>query len=246
MWCSNAPRSRTSKSAGRASAARCHWSPCTTNRASRRRWYMVSNGSALPKLDLQTCSYETLERFFTTLATMDLAVNESLRTALTEPNPQPLPLATPDRLPTTAPSGDPPRGWTITDIGDAMHGGIETGDDGVVTVYASGADIFAARDSFCFVSRPAASAADSLSVQVLSLLNSNIYAKAGVMARWGQEADAPFALVNVFPDGTVALCARDARGATAKEIKLPAGAIPPVNLRIAIDAGHAIGWFRRA
>src|SRR5205823_8948512 len=126
------------------------------------QWYMVTNATPLPKLDLQASSYEDLERFFTSLATMELAVNEPLRSALTEPNPQPLPLATPDPLPTTAPSGEPPQGWTAVDIGDAMRGGIETAADGVVTVYASGANIFHARDSFRFVSRPAESAAETL------------------------------------------------------------------------------------
>src|SRR5205814_9601527 len=111
---------------------------------------------------------------------------------------------------------------------------------------ASGASIFHELDSFRFVSRPAQSPAETFSAQVLLLLNSHAYAKAGVMARWGQEADAPFAMVNIFPDGTICLCARDARGATAKEIKLPAGATPPVDLRIAIDAGRATGSFRPA
>ena len=210
-------------------------------------WYMVTNGTALAKLDLQTASYEDLERFFISLATMDLAVNESLRQALTEPNPPPLPLATPDPLPTTAPSGEPPRGWTAVDIGEAMRGGIETAADGVVTVYASGANIFHASDSFRFVSRPAESATEALSAQVLSLINSHTYAKAGVMARWGLEPDAPFAMVNLFPDGTICLCGREARGAEAKEIKLPAaGATLPVDVRVAINSGHATGWFRPA
>jgi hypothetical protein len=212
------------------------------------QWYMVTNAGPLPKLDIQTASYEELARFFTSLATMDLAVNEPLRTALTEPNPAPLPLAAPDPLPTTAPSGEPPQGWTAVDIGDAMRGGIETtATDGVVTVYASGANIFHASDSFRFVSRPATSGAETFSAQVLSLLNSHAYAKAGVMARWGQEPDAPFAMVNIFPDGTVCLCGRDARGAEAKEIKLmSAGATPPVDLRIAIDSGRATGSYRAA
>jgi hypothetical protein len=67
------------------------------------------------------------------------------------------------------------------------------------------------------------------------------------MARWGQEPDAPFAMVNVFPDGTVCLCGRDVRGAEAKEIKLvSAGATPPVEVRIAIGSGRATGSFRLA
>ena len=68
-------------------------------------WYMVTNAAPLPKLDLQSSSYEEFERFFDSLATMELAVNEPLRKALTEPNPPPLPLSTPP--PTTAPTGSP-------------------------------------------------------------------------------------------------------------------------------------------
>lgn len=211
------------------------------------QWYIVTNAKPLAKLDLQSASYEDLAGFFESLATMELAVNEPLRTALTEPNPVPLPLAAPEPLPTTAPAGEPPQGWTAVDIGDAMRGGIERGSGGVVTVYASGANIFHTSDSFRFISRPAESASQTLTAQLLSLLNSHAYAKAGVMARWGQEPDAPFAMVNIFPDGTVCLCGRDRRAAEAKEIKLmSAGATPPVDLRIAIDSGHAKGWFRPA
>ena len=65
-------------------------------------WYMVTNAGPLEKLDLQSSSYDQLERFFDSLATMDLTVNESLRTALTEPNPPPLEL-----LPTTTTASQP-------------------------------------------------------------------------------------------------------------------------------------------
>jgi hypothetical protein len=211
------------------------------------QWYMITNEAPLPTLDLQTSSYEDFEGFFKSLATMELAVNQPLRTALTEPKPPPLPLSTPQPLPTTAPSGNPPEGFTAVDIGDAMPGGNETSPDGVLTVYASGANIFSANDSFRFISRPADSTNQTLVARVLSLLNSHAYAKAGVMARWGNESDAAFAMANIFPDGTVCLIGRDTRGAQAKEIKLAsAGATPPVDLRIVVDSGHATGSYRPA
>jgi hypothetical protein len=58
-------------------------------------WYAVTNTDPLPKLDLHTSSFEDFEKFFRSLATTPLSVNEPLRAALTTPNPEPLPLPRP-------------------------------------------------------------------------------------------------------------------------------------------------------
>ena len=42
-------------------------------------WCMATNAAPLPRVDLQNSSYEDLENFFTSLATMPLAVNDRLR-----------------------------------------------------------------------------------------------------------------------------------------------------------------------
>jgi endoglucanase len=66
-------------------------------------WYMVTNADDLPILDLHDSSYADFEAFFTNLATMELAVNEPLRNALTTAHPKRIPLYG-DEQPQTKPS----------------------------------------------------------------------------------------------------------------------------------------------
>ncbi len=113
----------------------------------------------------------------------------------------------------------------------------------MLILYAGGTDIFAEHDSFRFVSQPQQMRCD-LRAQVVSLLDSHIYAKAGLMARWGDSSDAPFAMVNAFPDGSIALCSRSAAGQAATETRVSAPLDWPIQLRLAVDAAKATGFYR--
>ena len=53
-------------------------------------WYCVSNAARLPRLNLDSSSYEEFEDFFAKLATISLAVDEPLMNALTRPDRMPL------------------------------------------------------------------------------------------------------------------------------------------------------------
>jgi regulation of enolase protein 1 (concanavalin A-like superfamily) len=138
---------------------------------------------------------------------------------------------------------DAPPGWAATDIGGAERGGASLNDKGVLTIYAGGADIFAAHDSFRFVSEPASKGTD-FSTRLLCMLDTDPYAKAGLMARWGHEPDAPFALVNAFPDGSVAMCSRPTRGAVAIEKHVQSGSTNDLELRLTVENSQAAGYFR--
>jgi endoglucanase len=209
-------------------------------------WHLVTNSDPLPKLNLQTSSYQDFEKFFSSMATIPLSVNEPLRDALTTPTPSPLPLAHFAAPPTTLPSSSEtlPAGWSADEIGDAAHGTTSTDSHGVMMIYAGGSDIFSTHDSFRFVFQPAQEPSE-LSARVLSLLDSNTYAKAGVMARWGNTADAPFAMVNINPAGQVALCSRPSKAASAVETRVEIGTTTNVDIRLKIEAGRATGFFRQ-
>ena len=212
-------------------------------------WSMVTNAVALPQLDLNNSSYEDFEKFFASMATMPLAVNERLRDALKTANPPELYLAKYPRLPAVAPTDPPasePEGYTSVDVGSATPGYTRVLGDGSVLVMGGGQDIFGATDNCRFVSRPEAGDSADARVTILSLMDSAEYAKAGVMARWG-EGDNPhaaMAMVNLFPDGTIALVTRPRAGAAAVEQKVAAGVQTPVELRLQIAAGRAIGMYR--
>jgi endoglucanase len=63
--------------------------------ANANTWYCASNANPIPKLDLNSSTYEDFEQFFSSLSTIPLAPNQPLLTALTEPAPEPLPMSAP-------------------------------------------------------------------------------------------------------------------------------------------------------
>lgn len=212
-------------------------------------WYMATNADPLPSLDLNNSSYEDLKNFFASLATIPLATNERLLNALTTAKPAPLYLASYPHLPEAPPADPPPSepdGYTSIDLGGATPGYTEALADGSVLVMGGGQDIFGASDSCRFVSHPANGSSAEVRATILSFVDSAEYAKAGVMARWGKSdrPDSAMAMVNMFPDGTVALITRQRVGAGAIEEKVPAGVRLPVELRLQISAARAIGMYR--
>jgi glucan 1,3-beta-glucosidase len=212
-------------------------------------WCMVTNTDPLPSLDLNHSSYEDFESFFTNLASTPLAVNDRLHDALTTPAPSPLYLAQFPRLLTAPPTDPPPsepQSYTSVDLGGATPGYTQVLNDGSVLIMGGGSDIFGATDSCRFVSRPEHGGSADVRATILSFVDSAEFAKTGVMARWGEadHPDAAMAMVNVFPDGTVALISRQRTGAGAVEEKVAAGVQLPVELRLQISAGHATGMYR--
>lgn len=212
-------------------------------------WCMVANASPLPSLDLNNSSYEDFEKFFAGLATMPLATNERLRETLTTQTPAPLYLAHYPRLPTRPPMNPPvsePEGYSSIDLGTAATGYTRALDDGSVLIMGGGSDIYGEADNCRFVSQPQPGDGADLRATILSFVDSAEYAKAGVMARWGKgdRPDAAMAMVNFFPDGTVALISRQRPGGGAVEKKVAAGVELPAELRLQISAGHATGMYR--
>ncbi len=214
--------------------------------ASADSWYMVTNGADLPKIDAATASYAELEAFFRSLATMPLAANEPLREMLTTAHPPALHLAA-VRPPITAVPGTPvsePAGYASSNVGAGSGGHTATDAAGRVTLLAMGPDIFNANDGFRFVSRPAGTGAVDERATILSFPQADQWSKAGVMARWGEGPAAAMAMVNAFPDGTIALVTRTTTGAEATETKVSAGVSWPVELRLQVIGGTATGTFR--
>jgi hypothetical protein len=211
-------------------------------------WYLVTNATPLPPLDLQSSSYEDFERFFTGLGTIPLAINQQMLDALTTSTPAPLYLADYPRLPTAPPREPPsdPNGFTSIDLGGASPGYTEALPDGNVMMLAGGIDIFGSTDSCRFVSQPVHGDSCDMRAAILSFVDSAEYAKTGLMARWGNANDphSAMAMVNVFPDGTIALVTRRRTGGRAIEMKVAAGAALPVELRLQIAKGVATGMYR--
>ena len=75
--------------------------------ATSNTWYCVSNADPLPKLKLDSSSYEEFENFFSSFAAIPMAVNQPLHDALTRTIPIALPLDPQDAM-QSAPQADGP------------------------------------------------------------------------------------------------------------------------------------------
>lgn len=90
--------------------------------------------------------------------------------------------------------------WNSLDIGTAVApaGSTEIDTTGKWTIEASGHDIWGNSDGLRFIYQEV-SGDFEMSAQVLSVENTNAWAKAGVMARGSIDADAPWAMTIVTP-----------------------------------------------
>ncbi len=154
-------------------------------------WYFVTNADPVTTLDLQNDSLATIESQFARLATMPLAVDEDLRSMLTKPEAKPLALPKVDPLPTSVPTGELPQGWHLYRIGDVPAGATSEGD--TMTIVAGASSIFESADSFGFLAKPLADG-ESMTAVLVELLNSDRYAKAGLMFRGGDPASPKLAV----------------------------------------------------
>jgi len=179
-------------------------------------WGMVTNAEPMPKIDLNTCSYEEAKAWFDSIGTMKLDVNETLRAALLDPAASKVVLDPLPELPRQAPQDKPPADWKGYDI-DASGGGQKVSGNSV-TIYGSGSDIFGAADSFRMAAKPLEKQAD-IAATVSNLLDSDDYAKAGIMIRGSDKPNAAFVMVNLFPNGIISVCWRPSDGAAAQETK---------------------------
>ncbi len=217
-------------------------------------WYMVTNADPLPAIDVRSSSLEDIEKYMLDLATMPLAVDEKLRSALTDEFAPPMPLPPLDPLPQSAPPTRAVKGWKLIDVDTDTKGGVSESSDGLA-IFASGSDIFATRDSFSFLQQTAPPAA-TLIASIADLANSDVYAKAGLMIRFGDPsssdyASSPFVMVHAFPDGGLGFTVRDRAGTAAVETKRIVGPLPRrvalVRDRSRVDAyadDGADGWVK--
>jgi len=177
-------------------------------------WGMVANAQKTRRIDPDKSSFEEMITWAKSFATEPLSVNEALRKALTAKNPVLPKLPSIPAAIWEAPKDDSIPGWDIADIGGAKKGGLVK-ENGALTVYGSGDDIWNQQDSFRFISRPV-SGDFSATVRIDSLLETNSYAKAGLMLRSSYEANATFIMISAFPSGELQLASRATAGATAK------------------------------
>jgi endonuclease/exonuclease/phosphatase family metal-dependent hydrolase len=125
------------------------------------------------------------------------------------------------------------------DIGSVAVAGSASESGGVFTLRGAGADIWGTADSFHFMSQPL-SGNGEIVARVMSIQNTNAYAKAGVMIRGALTAGSAHVILDVKPGGGVEFMTRNANGGTTVFIAGAAVSVP-VWLRLKRDATTVIG-----
>ncbi len=194
-------------------------------------WGMFTNADKAIGVDFETSPESEIESYFRSFATQKLMAYKELQYALATPNPvlEPLPA---EKLPRTkAPKDDVLSGWTTTDIGDSLRGGLVLGDGGAFDLYGGGDDIWAERDQFRFLHKNA-SGDFQLSVTVATVEETGMYTKAGLMIRSSLNPDAPCLVLSIFPSGECEVALRDASGAKMAGIANTRGGLPNAKMSI--------------
>ena len=132
---------------------------------------------------------------------------------------------------TTPPPPACPTSWTCADIGAVGLPGSQTLSNGTWTIQGGGSDIWGTADSFHYVWQSLASDG-SVSAQVVSLSNTDPWAKAGVMLRATTDPAAPFYAAYITPSNGVAVQYRTTQGGSAGQAAQVAGSATPLYLKV--------------
>lgn len=134
-----------------------------------------------------------------------------------------------------------PSPWTSTDIGTVGLAGGASCSNGTFTVNGSGDDIWNNADAFHVVEQPVAGAYE-IRARVVSVQNTDPWAKAGVVVRDGTAAGAINAAVVVTSGNGVAFQIRAAAGGTSTST-IVGGVAAPSWVRLVRTAGGAISGY---
>lgn len=179
-------------------------------------WGMVVNRDPAPSLDIRSSSLQDIETYIQWLGSMPYVVNTALRSALISEEPPIVDLPPLDPVMTAPPATDAVEPWAAVDIGHALPGGQKKLSDHALEVYGGGNDIWGKHDQFRFIYRQV-SGDFKVRTDVVSLSNTHVYAKAGLMIRASLSADAPHVLLHVFSSGQTAVAWREMPGGATKQ-----------------------------
>ncbi len=167
-----------------------------------------------------TASISTDGSAWTTLGTTTLAGSALIGLAVTSHDTTILNQASFDNVvvsTTSTGGGSLPIGWEHGDVGAVGIAGNATYVGGQFTVSGAGADVWGTADAFHYAYTPHNSDG-YIAARIVSMDNTNTYAKAGVMFRDSLNADAVSAILDVRPNGWVEFMTRSATGGSTTYI----------------------------
>jgi aryl-phospho-beta-D-glucosidase BglC (GH1 family) len=207
-------------------------------------WALVANTNPAIIINFETASKGTIEAYFRQFATAPLTPYSALRTALTDPNYN-LPALPPLPVYRTSAPQETISGWTQTDIGNPLAGGLKNVTPTEFELYGGGEDIWGTADQFRFMSKPMSGNFD-VEVTVKSIENIETYTKGGLMLRNTWAPNAAFAFFTVFPNGKAQISQRTAPGVEASDIFGIFDVPTPVTIKMERRGGTVTGKFKNA
>ncbi len=203
-------------------------------------WGMVTNTWPNRPVDVHTASAVQIATYFKSLSHGFVAWNR-LRDALTAKHVDQPPLPDVPKPRTVAPADDTLPGWSSTDIGGALKGGLVTGADGRFDLYGGGNDIWGAQDDFRFLHRNVDGDFD-LEALCDDVEDVDDYTKGGLMLRSDMDPGSPMVMVTTFPSGEVQMVVRQAPGGQAEAVGTSHVKFPGAKFRLQRSGDHVTAW----
>lgn len=187
-------------------------------------WGMVGNADPMRPVNFQTSSKEDIEAYFRSFATQRLVDYVPLKEALTSATPPVVEMPA-DNSRTVAPAEDQLGGWTATDIGGALKGGLQKHGESAFDLYGGGDDIWSSSDQFRFLHR---SFTGDFKVQVTveGIEDTAAYTKGGLMVRSGLADNASAGFLTVFSSAGTQIATRSTPRGNMEGVDGPRGRFP--------------------
>lgn len=202
-------------------------------------WGMVSGQGGTHPVAFRTASLEEIEKWMKGFATEPYTVYEELRQVMTAKNPTLPAIPVVPKPLFSVTSHDTMPGWTVTDLGGALKGGLAVRSDDF-TLYGGGDDLWGKSDQCRFLQREV-SGDFELQVTVNSVADVHSYSKAGLMVRDSLDASSPAYVLSVFPSGGVEFAARSHQGEDMKGLGTNTLSLP-VQMRLVRKNGVLTAW----
>jgi len=125
-----------------------------------------------------------------------------------------------------------PPSWQSADIGYVAYAGDVCVNNETFTLTASGNDIWNTADAFHFAFQKVITNETELTGRIVSIKNTNSFAKCGIMFRQNLDPGSPYVFLSVIPSGNIYLQERSSQSTRAFNVGSPVGESVPYWLRI--------------
>lgn len=125
-----------------------------------------------------------------------------------------------------------PPSWQSADIGYVAYAGDLCVNNATFTLTASGNDIWSTTDAFHFAFQKVITNETELTARIVSIKNTNSFAKCGIMFRQNLDPGSPYVFLSVIPSGTIYVQERSLQSTSAFNVGSPVAESVPYWLRI--------------